>query len=229
MNSARGRDLHGKAEMARESEQDFLKSLMLTDEAMVAYAQDGDQLGLAEVQGTRFNAFKHLHQKTGNKNYLILAKHAAMAAVEVAEKSGIAEALALPYRDLAKAHLELEEYQEAVSFFEKALNAKLTENHNRPGVKAEIKAHLAYAKYKSGDKTGLELMAEAIRELENSDEFKYNKDVWLSGAHMRTAEMLRKDNIDTAREHLKKAREIIDTNPELKLRAEQWEKLAKVI
>jgi len=229
MNSAKGRDLHGKAEMAREGEQDLLKSLTLTDEATIAYAEDGDQLGLAEVQGTRFNAFKHLYQKTGNKNYLILAKHAAMSAVEIAEKSGISEALALPYRDLAKAHLELEEYQEAIVFFEKALNAKLPEHHNRPGVVAEIKAHLAYAKYKTGDKSALGLMTEAISELENSDEFKYNKDVWLSGAHMRTADMLKEDNLELAKDHLQKAKEIIDANPELKLRAEQWEKLAKTI
>jgi len=89
-----------------------------------------------------------------------------------------------------------------------------------------MKAHLAYAKYKSGDKSGLDLMDEAINELLSSDEMKYNKDVWLSGAHMRAAEMLREDNLRLAKEHLQKAKDIIEANNELSLRKQQWKTLS---
>ena len=44
---------------------------------------------------------------------------------------------------------------------------------------------------------------------------------------MRIADMLKEDNPEKAKEHLQKAKEIIDNNPDLKLRAEQWKKLTE--
>src|SRR3989344_3851921 len=222
---SKGNDLHAKAIKAHEQEQDFLKALKFTDEAIIASGEEGDSGEIAGILGSRQNIFSHLYDKTQNKNYLILAKYEAEAAVEIAEKSDTSAAL--PYRDLAKAYEQLNDYPNAVTYLEKAINSKLPDSHNRPAVKAEIKAHLAYTKYKAGDKSGMNLMNEAIAELENAKEDKNNKDVWLSGAHMRTAEMLKEDNLDLAKEHLRKAKEIIDVNNELKLRAEQWKELAK--
>lgn len=223
----KGKNLHMQAINAREKKQDFLKALKLTDHALIAYSEANDSAGISGIMGTRQNIFGHLHQKTRNKNYLILAKHAAMAAVEIAEANHTS--LALPYRDLAKAYEELKDYEEAAKYLLKALEQELPEEHNRPAVKADLKAHLAYNQYKFKNKAGLDLMNEAIAELENAEEDKYNKDVWLSGAHMRAAEMLREDNIDLAREHLLKAKEIIDTNEELVLRKKEWRELSEII
>jgi tetratricopeptide (TPR) repeat protein len=221
MSSQKGRILHARAEQAREKEQDLLKSLKLADEATIAYADDGDYLGIAEVQSSRFIAFKHLHRKTNDKAYLTLAKFAALSAVELSELSDDPKAATLPYFNLGKAYEEIKDYNNAIIYFEKALSSPLPDSHNRTAVKADIKAHLSFAKYKSVDKSGLGLMSEAISELEVAEEQKYEKDVWLSGAHMRAAEMLRQDNPQLAKEHLQKAKEIIDGNPDLKLRAEQ--------
>ncbi len=73
-------------------------------------------------------------------------------------------------------------------------------------------------------------MKQAIDELSNDkNEDRYNLDVWLSGAHMRSAEMLRADNPDSSEKHLEKAGEIIKSNDELVLRAKQLENLSSTL
>ena len=229
MESKRGRKIHGLAEEAREKEQDFLKALKLLDEATIAYQEDNDYLGMSEAQNSRFIVLKHLFEKTADKSYLILARLAAQAGVEIAEENNLKEALPLAYFNLGKAYEEEEKYKDAVIFFQKAYESKdnLPERHDRPAVRADIKAHLAFAQYMSGDKSAISKLDQAIIDLENSDEYPYTKDVWLSGAHMRAAKALKDDDRKKAEEHLAKAKEIITSNPELKLRMGQWESLAE--
>lgn len=226
--SEKGRSIHSKAEQAREKG-DFLKALQFIDEAMMVYGEDGDDLGFAEVFASRFLTLRHLFEKTQDKKFSILAKHSAMSSVEIAEESGDKSATALPLFNLAKVQEDLGEYVNAVGSYKRALEVMSSNpptDHDRPAVIADMKAHMSVAEYKSGDKTALERLDEAITELEGSDELKYNKDVWLSGAHMRAAEILREDDVETAKGHLQKAKSVIDANPELTLRKEQWEKLA---
>lgn len=63
--------------------------------------------------------------------------------------------------------------------------------------------------------------------LEFNQEISYNFHVWLSGAHMRIANVLKTDDPSKAREHLEKAKQIIDSDSRLTLRSKQWEKLTK--
>jgi tetratricopeptide (TPR) repeat protein len=229
MESKNGREIHGQAEHEREGG-NFLQSLNLLNEAIIAYAQDKDYLGMSEAQGSVFLALRHLYEQTNEKQYLILAKHAALAGVEIAETSGDITALALPYNRLGSAYVEMGDYKQAVDAFEKALvnmENNPPETHNRPVVLADIKVHLHHAEYKNGDKSALERMFSAIDDIKNGEEVKYNKDVWLSGAHMKVAEMLRGDDPQLAKEHLSKAKDIIDSNPDLGLRLGQWERLAE--
>lgn len=222
-----GRKIHALAEQAREKG-DFLEALKLIDEAMISYQENGDKPGFAEIQSSRFLTFRHLFEKTGDKNYLILAKYSTMASVQLAETSGQKEALALPFFNLAKAQETLGELQEAVASYQKAvdniINNPPTE-HNRPGVLADFKGHLYTCQYKNGDRDALVKAEQALADLEQSSEPEYNKQVWISGAHMKIADILRTDNPQKAKDHLQKAKEIIDANPDLKLRKEQWEKL----
>ena len=156
---------------------------------------------------------------------------AAESSVEIARLSRIPEALALPLFNLGKAYQEMQMYKEAVIALEEAVKEITThppKMHNRPAVVADIRGHLYYCQYKSGDKTALDRAQQALSDLESADEIKYNKDVWLSGGHMRIAEMLRGDNPAKAREHLEKAKKIIDANPDLKLRKGQFDKLAAI-
>lgn len=244
--ASKGRKIHGQAAQARERG-DFVKALELTDQAMAAYQQSGDSLGFAEIQSSRFLTLRHLYENTGYRNYLILAKYAAMVSTEIAETVENKEALAIPYFNLAKAQETLGEYQEAVESYKKAVENQTNNpspSHNRAAVLADMKVHLESCAYKAGDKSALERVEVALKELEAvpmisdedftakgkkldyNEEVSYNKNVWLSGAHMRIAEMLKEDDFEKAKECLQKAKEIIDSDPRLELRKKQWEKLA---
>lgn len=229
----KAREIHVLAEKERENTQNFLKSLNLCDEATIQYAEEKDYYGLSEVQCSRFNALKHLYQKTNEKSYLILAKYAAKSAVEIAEANKLST-LVVQYRDLGKAHLELEEYKEAIESFNKALNSLServheTQEFNKESLKAEILSHIGEAEYLSGYKeNGLMHMNEAI-EIFSKMERRYETDVWLTGAYMRKAKAIDNDDKQSADEALVLAKEIIDSNEELVLRKQQWEKLKKFI
>src|SRR3989344_7393161 len=93
-----GRRLHLQAELAREAGR-LLEALEYTDKATIAYENDGDIFGLAEIQSSRQRTFKHLYRSTGDRLFSILEKHAAEAAVELAQKCVKLQALAIPYHN----------------------------------------------------------------------------------------------------------------------------------
>ncbi|MDO8499014.1 MAG: hypothetical protein Q7S44_04485 [bacterium] len=226
------RQLHGQSEQAREAG-DFTKSLELSERAMVSYQKENDLLGFAEALAGRVITLRHLYEQTENKAYLILAKYTAMASVDIAQESGDKTALAIPLFNLGKLQEILGEHQNATNSFREALDNIINNPPvvhrvpERPAIIADFKFHLAHAEYNTGDKTALERAESALSELETSAEISdYNKNVWVSGNHMHLVEMLREDNPEKAKEHLQKAKEIIDSDERLKLRKAQWEKLA---
>lgn len=224
-----GRRLHGLAAQARE-DGNHLKSLQLADEAMLAYQKDGDKLGLSEVIADRSIVLRHLADERGDDNFRRLAKAEMVSSVEIARQSGQKDALALPLFNLAKTQEELGELQEAVSTYKEAVENMKSDppkNHNRPAILSDMLIHLSTCEYRAGDKTALERATQSLTDLEASDEGKYNKDVWVSGTHMRIARCLKADDPEKAKEHLQKAKEIIDANPELKLRATQLSRISK--
>lgn len=223
-----GRKLLKEAAILRESGK-TLESLQGDQAARIQFLTDGDLLGAAESLAADSLAYRHLWQSSENANYLVLAKMVTMAGVELAEKSGDKTALAIPYFNLAKVFEDLKDTKAAAENYQKAYELVTTfppASHDRAGVKADFKVHLVTAQYRAGDKTAK--IDEAIAELEKSGEekvSKYNYDVWLSGAHMRAAEVLWTDNKIAAQEHLNKAEEIVKANSELTIRKGQLEKL----
>lgn len=226
MASICGREKHAQAEHAREKEQDFLKSLQLIEEALIIYEKDNDLRGFSEALQSRSSAYKHLYQETETLAYIILAKHDALAGIEIAEGLDDKSSLAMVYQGAGKIYEQLRDWQNAAKYFSKAIEAFTAhppEENNRPAVLSDMNAHYAFDLYNSGEKKkGLALINKSIQELEkNTEEPKYNRDVWLSGAHMRAATMLTNDNPDLASKYLSNAKEIISKNDELKLRARQ--------
>lgn len=222
-----GRIIHGLAEQAREKGQ-FLIALELTDRALASYQEDGDPLGISEVLSSRFLTLRHLADKTKDRNFLILAAKTVEAAVEIAENSGVKEALALPYFNLAKALEALGKFEGAVEAYRKAIEAMEQyppERHNRPGVTADMRTHLAVCEYRAGDKSALQRAEAALAELAGSDEEHYNKDVWMSGGLMKLAEAVAGEDRERAGGYLDRAREIIEANPELTIRKKQLQEL----
>lgn len=226
------RRLHGQAAQARERGES-VEALKLAIDALNAYQKEGDKLGFAEVLSDIFLTLRHLFDKTGDRQYLILAKHSAMASADLAEESDDKTALAIPYFNLAKAQETLGDFPQAVDSYKKAL-ANLRNNppaehkvDQRPAMVADFKVHLTVCEYKSGDKSALGRAEAALEELIQGQEISdYNKNVWVSGGHMKIAEMVKDDDPDKAKEHLQKAKEIIDSDERLILRKAQWEKLA---
>lgn len=229
---SKAHDFHIQAEQTREAGK-LLESLQLTDAAMVGYQEEGNIHGFTEVQVSRANAFKHLYEHSGDKNYLIIALHTLQGALEIALNAGKKEDLAMIYVGLGRTWEQLENFVQSAECFQKAVDFMISnpsEEHKRKGVLADFKNHLAIAQYKAGDSSAIDRAESAISELEESGEDKvslYNYHVWLSGGHMRIAEVLKDDNKKLAEEHLQKAKEIIDSDPSLTLRKEQWGKLSK--
>lgn len=230
LSSTQGRRLHHLAEEAREQGK-FLEALELTDRATLEYAKDDDLSGLAEVQSSRQSTFKHLFRRTGKKVFLDLEKYAALSAVEIAQLSGINEALGIPYHNLGKYYFEVKDYRKAAEYFQKAIdNLKQfpSKRHSRASVIADIAGHLYAAEYKAGDKTALAGALKALEDLENAkEESSYNKNVWVSGAHLRIAHMLLKDQPEISRKHLKRAEKIIRADKRLSLRLDQLKQVYK--
>lgn len=233
--SQEGRRLHALAEEARERG-DFLAALEHTDQASLAYQKDGDMLGLAEVQSSRQSTFKHLFRSTGDQTFLLLEKHAALSAVEIAEKSGAPAALGIPYHNLGKYYFEAGEYQLAAEFFKKAVDNLIAypgNRHSRPAVIADIRGHQFAAEYRAGDRSALARALEALADLESSastaEDSAYNRNAWLSGARLRIAEMTARDNPELARRHLAEARKIIESDPQQVLRKQQLQKLESIL
>ncbi len=227
--SPEGRRLHALAEEARERG-DFLAALEHTDQATLAYQKDGDLFGLAEVQSSRQSVFKHLYQQANAEVYLILERHAAQAAVDIAEKSGQPEAVGIPYHNLGKYYYEAQEYGLAAEYFRKAadnLTAYPKNRHSRQAVIADIRGHQFAAEYLAGDKTALERAIRALADLQNArEDSTFNYNAWLSGAHLRIARMLEFDNPELSQQHLAEAKKIIAADERQILRKQQlkeWE------
>ncbi len=230
--SSTGRKIHGEAAQARESGE-TLKALSLYHQALAAYQAEGDDLGFAEALADESISLRHLYEETGDKNWLILAKHDNMAGVEIAKKSGNKEALALPLYNLGKTQAWLGEWDEAVRTLKDAIKSlkeyppKIHKIEERSTVMADFKIHLAVAEYKAGDKTALERAEESLKELKEGSEISdYNKNVWVSGGHMYLAEIYKDLDSQKAHKHLNEAKKIINSDERLILRKKQWDKLS---
>jgi len=227
-----GQEIHAQVEHTREAG-DFWGSIKLAQDSIKAYSEEKNLSGLADIYGSISLAFRHLYKQSKDKTFLVLAEGAATTGIEIAKINSLNEILARPLFNLAKVQEELGQFAEASETYQDAVdtfNKFPQKEHNRAGVLADMKVHLYTCSYKAGDKSALPKALDALSELEKSDEktvSKYNYDVWLSGAHMRMAEMLKEEDIEMAKQHLAKAKQIIDGNANLALRKKQWEELAK--
>ncbi len=220
-----GQKLHSEAGSLRESGQ-FVESLKKLDEAQAEFLSENNYDGFAEVQSARALCLRHLYAQTGEQDYLILAKYSAKSAVEICERRG--GHLSIPYFNLAKVLVQLDQLVEARENYYKAVEAQTNnpmESHNRPAVLLDIKIHLGLCELKmgQGDSASVEKL---ITELIATDEYRYNKDVWSSGGYMGLAEIFAKSDMGKSQEMLNKASEIINSNPELVIRKKQLVELA---
>lgn len=229
MSESEARKLHAKAATLRE-EGKYLASLDMNDQALFAYDTEGDSAGFAEGIGCRTITLKdyaNLHQ---SRRLLLLAKFELMGAVAIAKESGDPTALALPQYQLAQLQEDLGELSDAVKTYKDALFSMQHYpplSHNRPSVIADMRVHMSACEYKAGDKSALTRLKLALADLEEAEEpDDFAKLVWVSGGYLRLAKILREDNLEEAKGYLQRAKEIIDSDPRLIVRKEQWQQLA---
>jgi len=225
-----GREVHHLVESARESGK-AQSALELAMHTLLIYAKEGDHLGYAEVLDSVFLTLKNLHRKKAFKPHWILAGAMVRASVEIAEQSGIKEALALPQFNLAQYLEESGKLVEAKEMYEKAISSMEqfpSAEHSRPAVLAQMKLHLALCELILGDREALGRSKKLLAELaaDTGVDSDYNCKVWISGGYLRLALYFKDQNIELAREYLQQAQEIIEGDKRLVLRREH---LAKIL
>ncbi len=225
------REIHGMAEVAREGGS-FLEALQHLDEAEIAYQEAGDYLGYADALTSRFLVYKHLYYKTKDIVYSIRAEHTILAAVVIAEEMADEPARATPYYNLAQFYDDFkEDYKKAIEYYNKSIAIFETnppEEHkvHLPGYLYAIKGHLYASEYRNGDLSAIKRLREVTEKL-SEHPHQYERDVWMSGGYMKLAALLHDVNPEQSMEDLNRAKEIIDANPKLEIRARQWEELAE--
>ncbi len=220
-----GRELHHLLESAREGD-NLSSALELGMRSLLAYAQEKDQLGFAEALDSIFIVFKHLHRQQKFKPYWILAGAIVRSSVEIAEKSGDNQALALPQLNLAEFLEESGELKQAKEMYQKAVRS-MTQfphpEHDRPAVLVLMKLRLALCELVLGDQTAVTNIESFLAELaaDTGVDADYNCKVWISGGYLRLAEHFKNKDLKLAQEYLQQAQEIIENDERLLLRRQQ--------
>lgn len=224
--------IHLKAEEEREK-RDPNEAVRLHDEAIEKYERAGNYSKQAEALAGKVIDYRHLARRSRDGSFLVLAEKTAEEAVEVSKKVATSkpEASTLPIFNLATVQEELGRYDEAVQNYRKAIGQILPIEHNTPAFRAYMQLHLYPCEYKAGDKEALPRAEKALVDLEKAEhnnEYEYG--VWLSGGHMRIADAVKTDDPGLARDHMSKAKTIIDKDPKkFHLRQEQWAELSAKI
>ncbi|OHA68001.1 MAG: hypothetical protein A3D59_02755 [Candidatus Wildermuthbacteria bacterium RIFCSPHIGHO2_02_FULL_47_17] len=224
MQSEKGRALHQQALDAQE-QGDFLVALKLEDEAMVVYQTDNDDAGFAEIQAMRLLTLNMLGDKTGDQRYYVLGMHAANASLDLAERAGVKQQIALAHGAIGRAMERVERFEEAASHFDKAVEILPTTQgkHNRKSVIADFTIHAATNRLLAGKLDQEQVALSALKELEASgDASDYEFKVWKSGGYMGLAAGMHKNGkIEEAKKYLAIAEEIAKSDEALKVRREQ--------
>jgi tetratricopeptide (TPR) repeat protein len=210
-----------QAEQARERG-DFKRSLELLSNAVTKTFDERKYEKLVDITASEALIYRHLFASTGIKDYLILAKHSAMASVEIARKLNDPTALCVSLYNAGKIQEDLQELELAIKSYKEAIE----QNIDRPAMIAEMKTRLAVLEFKQGDSSAMDRFESALSELKSSnDKDNYAKAVWESGAYMHMAEALIETDKDKAKQFLSEAEKVIASDMRLKLRKEQLEKL----
>jgi len=228
---ATGEEYHLLAEEYREQRKDFEGSLALLDKAISLYAKEARWDKLALAHQSQVLAYKHLMNFPSpgitSEEALQKAKEAAQKSMDVANAhpDETKAVLGACYFRLGEVALLGRNYSEAVEYFGQAV----TNHQGTNAERGDFRYHLGEALVLTGKKEeGIQTILQGIEEIQThtSEVGDFLEHVWVSGAYMRLAEILREDKPDEARRYLTEAKKIIDSDPRLKIRKDQWEHLA---
>ncbi len=228
MTIAQGTDIHHQAVAAMETE-DFSKALELSVQALILYQAEGNDAKFAEVVSLQYLLYNHLHRKTADRKFKILAGHAAEASLDLAVASRDKTALAIPAYNLFK-HLEsVGNWGEARTRLLFAIQHQTNFPHpsqSSPAILADMKVRLSLlpqidGSYDPATPKNFETAIRVLEEAEHPDS--HAKNVWVAGNYIHAADIGPDD--DKAREYLAKAKTIIDSDPSLTIISKRWEEV----
>lgn len=216
-----GKELQEQADKIREDG----KSLMAIDlynQAIVRYQEEKDYDNMIKALTGRLLSWKHLFYKTDDKIYAIIVKSEVETMLEIAKEHRLFDKLYLIHFLNATSAILLNDYCSAEKDFSKAVQLFPFENAE----KGDWIAHLGDAMYRNGKKEeGKETLLQGVEIIKlrasQIDSFLFN--VWVSGAYLRLAKLLRVDNPRESTLYLNQARAIIDSDDRLVIRKQQLE------
>ena len=214
-------EVQKEADKLRE-EGKSLMAISLYNESIVGHLKAKDYAGVIEALTGRLLSWKHLFYKTDDTLYAILVKKEAEAIQEVANFYHVSDRMHLIHFLKATAATLLKDYRNAEEEFRKSI--ELYPNDNAE--KGDMIAHLGDAMYRNGKKeegkktilNGIEVMKAKSSQV---DSFLLN--VWISGAYLRLAKLLKADNPEESRKFLNQAEQIINSDSRLVIRKQQLE------
>jgi len=220
-----GEELQREADRIRE-EGKSLTAIDLYNRAIVNYQESKDYERIIGALTGRLLSWKHLFYKTEDKLYAIFVKKEAEAMLKVVKTYNLTDRLYLIHFLNGTALILLKEYDTAEKEFAQAIQLYPTENAE----KGDWTAHLGEAMYRNGKKEegkktilrGVEMIKERASQI---DSFVFN--VWVSGAYLRLAKLLKTDNKEESQFFLKQAKEIIDGDGRLVIRKQQLDAFMK--
>jgi tetratricopeptide (TPR) repeat protein len=223
--AATATELQKQADVLREEGQS-LKAIDVYNQAIVRYQEDKDYANMIGALTGRLLSWKHLFYKTEDKIYAIFVKKEAEAMLEIAKEHQLLDRIYLIHFLNGTSAILLKDYPVAEKEFGQAV--ELYPNDNAE--KGDWIAHLGEAIYRNGRKEeGKKLILQGVQIIEEKssqiDSFIFN--VWVSGAYLRLAKLLKPDNLEESQIFLSKAKKIIDSDDRLVIRKQQLESFIK--
>lgn len=218
-------ELQKHADVLRE-QGESLKAIDVYNQAIVRYQEDKDYVNMMQALTGRLLSWKHLFYKTGDKIYAIFVKKETEAMLEISKEHRLNDKLYLIHFLNGTSAILLNDYPVAEKEFGQAIELY----PNDYAEKGDWLAHLGDAVYRNGKKEeGKKMILQGVEKIEaNSsqiDSFLFN--VWVSGAYLRLAKLLKTDNSEESLLFLSKATEIIDSDERLVIRKRQLETFMK--
>jgi tetratricopeptide (TPR) repeat protein len=203
------------------------KAVAVLSEAILAAVAADDASTLAGALGDRALCWKHMFLSTTKGTYLELFEVDAELMLKTAQNYGLTELINKANRFLGEVAVEQGDWATAVG----RLKAAVDQNPEN-AEKGDYLCHLGEALYLSGDREGglaafKQGLAQLERHREQTDTYLYH--VWLSGAYLRLAKVLKEDEPAEAMAYLEKAGEIIKGDKRLLIRKRQWEEAREMM
>lgn len=223
--AATAAELQKQADVLREEGQS-LKAIDTYNQAIVRYQEDKDYANMIGALTGRLLAWKHLFYKTEDKIYATFVKKEAEAMLEIAKEHQLLDRIYIINFLNGTSAILSKDYPMAEKEFGQAVELYPHDNAE----KGDWIAHLGEAIYRNGRKEeGKKLILQGVQIIEEKssqiDSFLFN--VWVSGAYLRLAKLLKPDNLEESQIFLSKAKKIIDSDDRLVIRKQQLESFIK--